>query len=315
MRCGVLELSELTICFAGPLRVTDAQGRDNTPKATRVRALLALIAEPPLRKHGRRWLAAHLWSDRPFEKSRMSLRQALVELRKAFGDASDVIYATRTDIWLDPERVRSDLARPHDHDTLPLLEGLDVPDEAFEEWLRDLRMHHETPASEAPTGLGDLKITSKVGAASSDAGRVTAGVIADQVSQNLEDMLGSTRAIAGAGRSDIEITTYISETNDSALLSAQVVYGPANAVLYSGHQQLSKKNQVVVSLEEIAAFSHNAAARALAKLPHVAAMDRDEVHSLLGVPCHRPDQVVAGHLGEPSPHQHVVDRHRPHRQR
>ncbi len=270
----------LNITLIGPLRAVDAKGQDLTPKASRVRGLLALLAEPPLRKRTRRWLAAHLWSDRPFDKSSMNLRNALFELRKAFGPCRDVVCSDRTDVWLDPSRVSVD---PGDMTAAPsqimLLEGLDIKDEAFEDWLRTLRSGSQTDIAPVQD-TGGIKVVSRVGAVTSSTDRISAGILADQVSQNLEDMVGSVRSAAGIGRSDIEITTHMSETAETAMLSAQVVHGPTDTILFSGYRELTRPGGALVTSQQVAEFSHTVATRALAKLPHVAALNSDEIIAL-----------------------------------
>ncbi|MEM7717650.1 MAG: hypothetical protein AAF222_00470 [Pseudomonadota bacterium] len=271
---------QLNISLIGPLRVSDDDGRDVTPRAPRVRGLLALLAEPPLRKRTRRWLVAHLWSDRAFDKSGMSLRNALFELRKALGPCRDAVCSDRTDVWLDPRRVRVDLGDAEDAPAgMMLLEGLDIADDAFEDWLRTIRNSFSLAPDPAPLS-GGINVVSRVGTVTTSADRISAGILADQVSQNIEDMVGSVRSAAPLGRSDIEITTHMSETAETAMLSAQVVYGPTDTVLYSGYRELQRPSGRLLTSQQVAEFSHTVAMRALAKLPHVAPLNRDEIVAL-----------------------------------
>lgn len=135
------------IYLFGALAVTDAAGSTCTPKAQKSRALLAMLALAPRGARSRIWLRDKLWSDRGEEQSAASLRQALVDVRKSLGPMSDrIIISDNHTVSLDLGRVTVDAlqlidpARQPDRDvqleTRPeLLEGLDIGDPEFEEWL------------------------------------------------------------------------------------------------------------------------------------------------------------------------------------
>jgi len=95
----------------------------------------------------RRWLAARLWSDRGAEQASGSLRQALMEIRKALGDEADCLEADRDTVRL--LGVTTDLEQTHDAAVQALqsgrefLEGIDIIDQAFEDWLREERARVE----------------------------------------------------------------------------------------------------------------------------------------------------------------------------
>jgi len=116
----------------------------------KVRALLALLALSPGMVWPREKLMATLWSDRNEEQARASLRQALTELRRAFGETS----ALRTEhdtISLDPGALFVDvvafeqLAKGGRWEEAaaqyrgPLLDAHGVRDDAFEDWVRTER--------------------------------------------------------------------------------------------------------------------------------------------------------------------------------
>ena len=119
--------------------------------ARKTRALLAYLALPAGRAHTRDKLVGLLWSDRADEQARSSLRQALTELGKAFGAAEPLpLIKARDTVALDPAIVGVDaldferlatsnligeLRRATALYAGDLLDGLDIRDEAFEEWL------------------------------------------------------------------------------------------------------------------------------------------------------------------------------------
>lgn len=163
----------------GPLTVLDGRGVDRTPRAQKSRALLALLALAPRGSRSRVWLRDKLWSDRGEDQASASLRQALLDVRKSFGPLADaILVADKHTVTLDLGRMRvdaldilqrlSDRSDATDFDARQaegeFLEGLDICDPEFEDWLtlerqlwrgrfenasapRDL-----TPAREPPRG-------------------------------------------------------------------------------------------------------------------------------------------------------------------
>src|SRR5262249_53878475 len=124
-------------------QVVDVLGRKE-------RALLAVLAMPPGEPRSREKLAGLLWSDRSDKQARDSLKQALLRLRKSFGSLYPLPMVTdRASVTLDAEitvdvqefeqlvagGTLAGLARATELYRGDLLEGLDVRDPAFEEWL------------------------------------------------------------------------------------------------------------------------------------------------------------------------------------
>lgn len=136
------------IYLFGTLAVTDADGASCTPKAQKSRALVAMLALAPRGARSRIWLRDKLWSDRGEEQAAASLRQALVDVRKSLGPMAErIIISDNHTISLDLNRVSVDAlqlldpARQSSPDDVQLeswpelLEGLDIGDPEFEEWL------------------------------------------------------------------------------------------------------------------------------------------------------------------------------------
>jgi hypothetical protein len=111
-------------------------GVDCTPKSRKARALLAVLAaeERPLT---RTKVIDMLWSDRPEEQARASLRTLLADLRGQFGRTfGDLLIVDRERLALG-NSVVSDIgespAGPHCGE---LFENLDHLDPELDEWLR-----------------------------------------------------------------------------------------------------------------------------------------------------------------------------------
>lgn len=132
---------KIAITLVGNFLVKDGD-RVLTPRGARAKALIAILARTDDMRRSRRWIEAQLWSDRDANQSSASLRQVLVEVRRAFGDLSHILKSDREHVWLDKERVEIDLIDRKEEALnahlrgRDFLEDLTIRDEAFEDWLR-----------------------------------------------------------------------------------------------------------------------------------------------------------------------------------
>lgn len=146
--CGVSVLCR--VFLIGPVTVIGADGADLTPRSTKSRALLAMLALSPRGARSRVWLRDKLWSDRAEDQASASLRQTLFDIRRSLGPiAKDILVADKHTVTLNLSRTRIDAielldpSRPGGVDrqgsdwwgTEHFLEGLDVRDPEFEDWL------------------------------------------------------------------------------------------------------------------------------------------------------------------------------------
>ena len=139
----------------GGFRLTTGQGSAIEVAAKKNRALLTILALSPRRETTRDRLTGLLWCDRGEEQARSSLRQALVALRKDLsGLDADPLVLNGDRVGLAPELLTVDVieflaeAASTDSASLqraaelyagPLLDGLNVTDNGFDEWLREAR--------------------------------------------------------------------------------------------------------------------------------------------------------------------------------
>jgi len=134
----------------GPFAITDAKGNIITPKAQKTCAMLAMLILSPRATRTRVWLRDKLWSDRGEEQGAASLRQALLDARRTLSKHGvDVVLADKKSISLDLSKINIDTERlmlPADESGLEpeaferalkedLLEGMDIRDPEFEDWL------------------------------------------------------------------------------------------------------------------------------------------------------------------------------------
>jgi DNA-binding SARP family transcriptional activator/tetratricopeptide (TPR) repeat protein len=133
------------------------------------RALLAYLALPIGRAHPRERLAALLWGDMPDAQARGNLRQALSRIQKGWpGAAVPGILCQGDTVALDPSAVEVDVVvlerlladgRPAALEQAvgqyrgDLLEGLALPERAFDEWLTAERERLRGLAVKALEGL------------------------------------------------------------------------------------------------------------------------------------------------------------------
>lgn len=142
-----LKVSEfkVEIKLFGSFKVTSASGVDLTPRSKKAIGLLAILALTPGFSRSRKWLQDQLWSDRGPEQGAASLRQTLLELRKMASGGPPFLIADRGQLALNCDLIQVDVSNPGNQD---LLEGLDVRDPQFEEWLRTTRSTFRQTAKE-----------------------------------------------------------------------------------------------------------------------------------------------------------------------
>ena len=125
----------------GPFSLTDGKGKSVAPRSQKAQAILAMLALSARGSRSRVWLRDKLWSDRSEDQAAASLRQALLDINKALGPARNLIIADKNTVWLDMDRIVLDTdevlrsERLADQITDELLEGIDIRDPEFEEWL------------------------------------------------------------------------------------------------------------------------------------------------------------------------------------
>lgn len=141
------------ISLFGPFDVADNLGNSVRPAGKKECAIIALLACSPQFRRSRNWVKSMLWSDRGEAQASASLRQTLWRLRRRFGhNATELLKVDRDHIWLD--RTCFEIVRPQTTVKIDFLEGLDIRDEAFEDWLREQRASSSQP-SIAPDTIGD----------------------------------------------------------------------------------------------------------------------------------------------------------------
>lgn len=139
----------IRIFCLGPFTAFAGNNTKLSIQTQKSKAVLALLAFAARGSRSRAWLRDKLWSDRGEKQGSASLRQSLLEIRKALGPENSYVFsADKHTVTLDLDRVRVDvLAYRKDpallgevieagnSTSLELLEGIDIGDPEFEEWL------------------------------------------------------------------------------------------------------------------------------------------------------------------------------------
>ena len=126
----------------GSFALWDGDDRLVTIRGRKSRAILAYLISYPHEHVTRERLIQLLWPDRAIAQARGSLRQSLVEIRRA---APGVILSDHEHVWLDPTRLGSVEIADNCSPTEQLFDDLDGITPEFDDWLRCER---STEASE-----------------------------------------------------------------------------------------------------------------------------------------------------------------------
>jgi DNA-binding SARP family transcriptional activator/TolB-like protein/Tfp pilus assembly protein PilF len=145
-------MASLKLQLLGQFRAQNGAGGSLSIASKKGQALLAYLALTAGQRHSRDKLAMLLWSDRPDDRARHSLRQCVLTLRKVLGsDAESALLADDEGLWLDAEQVEVDAlafeqaVAAGSREALEgamalyggdLLEDLNARSEEFEVWLR-----------------------------------------------------------------------------------------------------------------------------------------------------------------------------------
>ncbi|MGJ4893235.1 hypothetical protein ACQR1Y_33975 [Bradyrhizobium sp. HKCCYLRH3099] len=138
--------SKLRIQLIGTFQVRSATGEDCTPRGRKACALIAILALSPEHRRARLWIQDQLWGSRAKEQGAASLRQSLMEIRKALGRARGVLLSDSFNVSLDPALFETDLEPASRNPGGELLEGFDIAEEEFETWLRHQRQRFRSPS-------------------------------------------------------------------------------------------------------------------------------------------------------------------------
>jgi DNA-binding SARP family transcriptional activator len=263
-----------------PLRITGAKNQ----------ALLAMLALSPDMTRPRRWIEDKLWSTFGPDKSSANLRQALSKLRSALGPAAGILETDRSKIGLNTRLVSVDLLEeviPED-ERIELLQGMDVRDPEFEDWLRQERAAmRATRAKAIPSDSRGLLINCRATAETPGRDQMLGEVLANQIGENIAEQVRAWRQSEGdiplpasAPVSDVLINVQLIESGDGGhALFIKATHQPSARILYSKLQRLDRIQDILTSEIDVSRTIFEAADQIIGKLPHVLDKDRPEARS------------------------------------
>lgn len=280
----------LHVSLVGVLSLRDGSGRDCTPRGAKARGIISLLALAPDHRRTRRWIEAKLWSDRAPEQASGSLRQALMELRTALGEAADCLSADRefvaligleTDLDHDPEASRARLAAGSE-----LLEGIDVRDHAYDEWLREQRARLQPDVLHVPEkallneAAQGIPLLIRTGQMPSGFGGFATLAMADAIGGLVSEfatvnVYGTSGATVHLGPQERGLLMQIDASEADDQLHVMCILGATRTgqSLWSRRVSLPLKQRDLLAQGEFPAIVFEAAEAALASLPRVVGSD------------------------------------------
>ena len=276
------------IRVVGPFRVTAPSGEDITPTGSKNQALLAILALTPGMTRPRRWIEDKLWSTFGPEQASANLRQSLSKLRGMSPDLAAVLQGDRNTLSLDQHRVR--VEDPVAPGALPdgrdLLEGLDVRDPEFEDWLRAerSRLRDRIEASRPRAARGVL-IETRANGYDNAQNTVLGDILANQIGQTVAENVRAWRQTGQAGNTthrqegDLQIGCDLVENNGRTSIFIKIIHTPSGQILYSRLHALEHAGDVLNASVPIAAIVFEAADRVIGKLPLIVENARPEARA------------------------------------
>jgi DNA-binding SARP family transcriptional activator len=160
MTNAAMEMPRLElICFGPPEAIVGSTASDPCLRWRKNLALLIYLALSPRHSRTRDHILGILWPDKPEDKARHSLNEALRRLRATLGadrliTRGDTITINNASLWVDAvefqDTVRQDVARAADIPQGEFLEGFTIESGLpFEEWAAEQRLRFHTAWSGA----------------------------------------------------------------------------------------------------------------------------------------------------------------------
>lgn len=265
----------------GPMAVRGPGGADLTPKPQKVRALLALLATAPDMRRSRRWIEERLWSDRGARQAAGSLRQALVDLRKALGAHEDVLVATRENVELRSDAIRVLPARGGD-----FLEDVAVRDPAFLRWLESQRRKLDAPDATlmapgpATEQTQQKPVVIRIGTPGQTGtlSGVVAEIVAARIATEISDHVTASIVMRGEGPPppgcDIDVICTVIEQDGVCLAFLKVIHVPSSRVIFTCDSRFTGTASSLVGSEELIRCAFEAAETTVKRVPVMIGLGR-----------------------------------------
>lgn len=236
----------IEIVLSGRFRITSVDGENLTPKSLKAQACIALLATSPNLERSRAWLCDRLWSDRAPDQARGSLRQVLTTIRHALGDNEKAMQANRTSVRLDPTMVS--VVRD---DREEFLEGMDIADEEWNDWLRDKRAELNYPGQPVPTEIltpgrpiqtpRKIEVVLTGSNSSKDDEVFIGGSLIEMLSRNLSETSGIEASLGNPSRDALRLRLMSRTFDDGAAIAASLSEMPAHRYIWATQIETESK--------------------------------------------------------------------------
>lgn len=145
-------LRKLQIRLYGSFEAKWSDGESLAIRGAKHRALLAMLVTAAHGTHSRGWLQDNLWGRAGPDHGRASLRRALSDLRRTFGEEFEKLFASNNvDISIDMNLVEI-IGDPRDGQ---FLEGISIAEQGFQSWLLEKRNKQSTSNLRLVPGPGE----------------------------------------------------------------------------------------------------------------------------------------------------------------
>ncbi|HQU69294.1 MAG TPA: hypothetical protein PLI43_14030 [Albidovulum sp.] len=258
---------QLWFRFRGDFAVLTEDERNIAPSGKKAIGVLAMLAESDTMHRSRRWLEDKLWSDRGQAQASGSLRTTLYEIRSSFGPAADVVGSDRNAIWLDRAMVRTDLASPaRDRE---FLEGLDIADPEFNDWLVQKRLQYgqeNETAEPRPENRGRIAIQCGTPWTATSSRSALSQILDDQVGKIISGFIALSHCTVGERKPDLVVRTTTETTDEGACIFAQIIEAASGDIIHSDHCFTNDPGVFLRSQEALGRFCWGIADAALERL-------------------------------------------------
>ncbi len=248
----------LSATLHGQFTIEGPNGENLTPTSAKAQGVLALVLTNKDHQRSRNWVQDKLWSDRSREQGAASLRQALTQIRKAFGPYADLLKTNRQTIALPKEVHFPEVF----DDNAEFLEGMDVRDQEFESWLRLQRQAREQPSAKAfaKANAGRIRtpanktVVTEVDAGGTEMERLFSEVFVSGVASSLNEQLcidATPSEMTPVSGDTIRVRARAIFNNGSTVIHASCIDSATNRQLWAGHRTLPARGAPPVEHDDI----------------------------------------------------------------
>ena len=244
--------------YGEPLQITNKKAR----------TIVSMLALVPRHRRSRSWIWGRLWSVGDEQKSAANLRQALHVLRDHFAQLPDALVATKEYVALDPDL--TEIVYPEPGQTL--LAGLEIDDEAFEDWLEEQRHHFDANAASfhdgqlnrtiSQQGVIGIGILNCIAVDSMGSEQLVGGIVSDVLAREVRNFgiaeiydyrhlkdFSSSDNFPAHGLVDIFMQVSVQILKDSFLINCLFFDSLDNKQLWTGICKLSAEPGYIDSFE------------------------------------------------------------------